>query len=264
MNLVSALLLAAAFQQAAPTPEVRIEPSNPRVEVDQTVDLNAVLVDENGERDSVDETRVRWFVVEGNAVEIDPLGRVVGVEPGRARIAAVTGQAVGFTEVVVPDLPATRIELSLPEEPLLSGTSAPLTVVGTDRLGGVVDDSALTFRSSDPSVAGVDEAGRVFARAPGSARIEASSATADASLDVEVAPAEGLAFDLRPGSSSVRTGDVLRFQVSARPEGSSGSSGEARPLRPAWSVTGAGAAIHEEGTDGVFVAEEAGRYRVTA
>jgi hypothetical protein len=65
---------------------------------------------------------------------------------------------------------------------------------------------------------------------------------------------------LEPGQASVRTGDVVRFQLHARSPG----GGQPDPLYPAWTVDRPGASVEEEGPEGVFVAEEPGSYRVTA
>jgi hypothetical protein len=58
----------------------------------------------------------------------------------------------------------------------------------------------------------------------------------------------------------MRTGDVIRFQVAATSPRGERVTG----ISPEWTMSGSGAQIDTEDGQGVFVAEEPGRYRVTA
>ena len=87
---------------------------------------------------------------------------------------------------------------------------------------------------------------------PGQTSVTVSSGRARTVVAVQVGEPPAGPFEVRPANATVRTGDVIRLQVS---DGS---------VHPAWSVDGSGAQIESEGSEGVFVAEEPGRYRVTA
>lgn len=256
-SVATSLLVAVSVPSAAQAQEVRIEPPEAVVEVDRSGTLEAVVRDADG--DVVEDAPVRWAVVSGDAVDIDQEGTVTGVRPGRARVAAVSGQSAGFAEITVPTLPPAELEASLFREALPSGTSAPIRVRAADRFGEVVPDPELRFESDDPEVAGVDGVGRVFARAPGSTTVRVTAGSASARVPVRVVEGGELEFALTPERSEVRTGDVVRFRLDAR-----SPDGAVSTLRPAWSVDGSGASVAAEGGEGVFVARDPGRYQVTA
>jgi len=258
MKLITTLVLASLVQQAGEPASVRVRPSSLELPVEESRTVRAVALDAEG--NPVDGLTARWYLVEGDAVTVEAGGRVTGVRPGEARIAAVMGRAAGFLTVTVPQLPASEIEARVPGGNLLAGTSAPLSITARTRLGDVLADPSLRYESSRPEVASVDATGRVYGRAPGEATIRITSEVAAASARVRVVGGEGLRFELTPDAPAARTGDVVRFRVEARGGAGTGS----RALRPGWSVSGSGASIEGEGSDGVFVAEEPGRYRVTA
>jgi hypothetical protein len=161
-------------------------------------------------------------------------------------------------EVLPPT--ASRLEATLPAGELVAGTSAPLEMDGWSEDEARIEPTGLRYTSSDPDVARVDPDGRVHGLVAGEADIEIRSGEVSTSLTVRVTPERDLALTLAPASPAVRTGDVIRFELTGTsPTGESGPQ-----LYPAWSVDGPGAAIETEGTEGVFVAEKAGRYRVTA
>jgi len=262
MKIAATLLLAAVLVQQTPQPsEVRVDPSELELAVEEARTLDVQALD--GAGNPIEGLRTRWYVVEGDAVTVTQEGEVRAVQPGRARLAAVVGRAAGFVTVSVPQLPPSEIEARVAGGGVLQGTSAPLEITARTRLGDVLDAPALRFESSDGAVASVDATGRVFARSPGEATIRIRAEEGEAAttaVPVQVVASDGLDFELTPAAPRVRTGDVVRFQVAA----SGAGNGAPEALRPAWTVSGSGASIEEEGTDGVFVAAEPGRYRVTA
>ncbi len=246
----TALALAAALQQA-PVERVAVEPAEVRVEVDGSVRLTARVLGADGV--ALDGVALRWAVFDDAVASVGEDGVVQGLAPGSTRVAAIAGGVVGFAEVTVPQLPASELSASLPGDgAMMPGVSAPVHVVARTRLGDPVRVEGARFQSSDERVARVDATGRVFTRAPGSAVVTVEAHGLRAEVRVEVGEVSA-AFvpEVRPASSQVRTGDVVRF--SAGPG-----------LYPGWSVSGSGAQIEAEGGEGVFVAEAPGRYVVTA
>ncbi len=187
-------------------------------------------------------------------------GEVRARSAGLTRISVVVrGQVVMATVEVLPATP-DRLELSLPGGTLFAGASAPLRVDAFGSDGTAVDPGTLRFASASPDVVRVDPDGRVHGLAPGRAEVEVVTGDVRGTLAVAVAENPGLELSLEVGGTTVRTGDVLRMRLRSRlPSGSEGPE-----LYPAWSVSRAGASIHPEESEGVFVAEEPGQYRVTA
>jgi hypothetical protein len=246
----AAFVLTAAVQQAAPE-RVVIEPAEVTVEVDRTAHLRARAVGADGTTRAGVE--IRWIALDESVVEVDQDGVVRALRPGSTQVAAAAGNVLGFASITVPALPPAELTASLPGSgSLMRGTSAPVRVEAIDRLGEAVEVGGLRFASADESVVGVDAAGRVYARAPGRTTVMVEASGLSARVQVEVGEvAAAFVPEVRPAHSSVRTGDVVR--LSAGPG-----------LHPGWSVTGRGAEITAEEGEGVFVAEEPGRYVVTA
>ena len=185
---------------------------------------------------------------------------MTGIRPGKGQIAAVIGGTIaGFADVTVPQLGASSLDVT-PLAPIVAGTSAPIRVTATTRLGERLDEPDLTYESGSPEVAGVDALGRVYGRSPGIAAITVRSGATVRTSRVTVEQNRGLSFAVQPAGATIRTGDVVRFRVEARSEGR--SSGP--EISPAWTLAGVGAQIDTDGREGVFVAEEPGRYVVYA
>ncbi len=242
------LLLATAL----PGPDrIELDPSSMTIDAGETVSVTATAYDEDGTL--LPDPPVRWIAMNPEVAAVDQAGQVTGVSPGEARIAARAGNVMGFATVIVRALPVAAIDASLPQAALTAGTSAPVLVRATTADGEPIRNPVLTFSSSDESVAAVDAAGRVYARAAGEATIVVAAGQARATVTLTVTAGDPGAVVVTPAEARGRTGDVIRF----RAEGSAA-------LYPEWSVGGSGAQIEADGPEGVFVAEEPGAYRITA
>jgi len=242
---LSALLLAATLVQTPADPVV--VPSEATVPVGSSRVLE--VRDDGGTRAA---NQVVWRSTDREVATVDAEGRVTAVAPGTARIAAVVQGRAVFATVTVPPMPAERLVAWVPLPRLAVGGSAPVRWTAVDRAGGAVAvEGAPTLLSSDPDVVGVDAwTGRLFGRAAGEALVTVAFPDGlETEVAVEVAGAP--TPRLTPETARVRTGDVVRFSAGAA-------------YAPAWSVNGGGAQIEGEDTEGVFVAEEPGRYVVTA
>ena len=242
------LLLATAL----PGPDrIELAPASMTIDAGETVSVTATAYDEDGT--VLPDPPVRWIAMNPEVAAVDQNGQVTGVSPGEARIAARAGNIMGFATVIVRALPVAAIDASLPQTTLVTGTSAPVLVKATAPDGEPVRNPALTFSSSDPSVASVDAAGRVYARAAGQATIDVTAGRARATVTATVTAGDPGTVTVTPTTAHARTGDVIRLRAEA-----------STPLYPEWSVGGSGAQIEADGPEGVFVAEEPGTYRITA
>lgn len=127
-------------------------------------------------------------------------------------------------------------------------------------------DAAITWRSSNESVATVDRFGNVTARRPGSVTITAEAEGVSSSVKYTVAsnPVTSLSIDIV--ENSVRTGDVIHLKATAKRAGGAA----VRDVPITWSYTyvpddtiaapGATGVIDR----GLFTAEVPGRYTLLA
>ena len=259
-SLASSFLLAAVLQavpaQTQPA-QIVISPERAEIEVTETAQLTVTARDGAGR--VLDDLLVRWIASTPELASVDTEGVVTGLNPGMARITAVVGSEPVSVSVVVRGLPATRLRATVGSDEPYASQVIPVRVSASNRLGEPVEGPELTWLSSDPSIAAVDAAGLVFARRAGSATISVSGGNVLTSVELRVKPDPGISYRLEPNESRVRTGDVIRFSATAETD-----AGETVKAFPEWSLSGVGAQLEDEGGEGVFVAEEAGTYRVSA
>ena len=250
MTTTTTLLFLMAGVQAGPD-RIDLEPGQMTLDAGETVTVAATVRAADGT--VLRDAPVRWIAMDPEVAAVDRSGQVTAISPGEARIAARSGNVMSFAAVVVRALPVARLEAMLPRATLLAGTSAPLRVTAAGRDGERVGAPAVTFRSDDGSVAGVDASGRVYARGAGETWVTVDAGSVSARVAVVVREGDVGTVEVEPAEVRARTGDVVRFQARA-----------ATALFPEWSVSGGGAQIEADGAEGVFVAERPGTYRITA
>ncbi len=264
------VLLALLQQQPAPPAKpagppslisrVEVTPPRAEVRVGDTLRLRARALGADGQ--PLPGVRFAYFTG-GDEGGVDSTGLVRAGYQGKVRVTVVAtlpGSKSAITQAEVRVLPqlAARVEVSPAPARLVAGTR--LTLTGTP-YSAQNDRSyeAVTFASSNPRVASVTPDGRLTAVAPGRATITAKGARATAALPVEVLAGPVAKVVLTPGTASVASGDVVRFRADAR-TAAGRSLGD---VGVRWAVEGSGG-VAQIGDDGDFVAEEAGKYTVTA
>jgi len=260
--MVSAVLVLAVLQQAPATiARVQVEPERAELQVGQTLQMTARVLDANGA--PVPNARVVWFG--GGDGAVDSTGLVRGGFRGYVRVVAMafapgSPRVTQEATVRITPAPAVKLQLSATSLKLAVGSRYSLTGTPLSADNDIRYDN-ITFQSSQPSVVAVTPDGRLNAVRAGSAVVTARAGTASASVDIEVVAAIPATVTVEPGVSSVRTGDVVRFTAVVKDRAGRVLEG----LTPRWSVAAlSGAAVAQIGADGAFVAEEQGSYTVTA
>jgi plastocyanin len=265
---MKALILAAAVavipvsaqepaKPAGPVPAtVRVIAPAAEGEVGQTVTFKHEAMDAAGVKMDVPATA--WFATPFDVGAAQPDGKVTFFSPGELTVGVLAGGKVGTTKIKIRPQAVARIDIAAPAGSVVAGGSAQLAAAAFSATGVPRHDAAITWTSEAPAIARVDAAGVVTGVAPGRATIRAASGPASATLPVTIVRNPVTSLAIEPASSSVRTGDVVRFSVTAK--SGSGARVESPAIR--WSVGGGPAATVE--SDGVFVAERPGAYVVTA
>jgi hypothetical protein len=258
-----ALVLAFAVQQPAPSPVARIvtNPAAPLVIAGDSIALRPEALDANGQR--VAGAVVRCFGGSFEGVVPDPQACVLqagsrGIVPVRMTASVPNARpSRPFTvnvQVVAP--PAARIEVSPGVQRLLVGQRLKLDARVFAANGDERDDE-VAWTSSAPAVARVGSDGRIQALTPGRVSITAAAGAARHTLQVTVAPNTIRRLEITGGAAEARTGDVLRFSVTARDVNGRAVSG----VQPLWTLAPGHGIIDP---DGAFVGNLAGDYTITA
>ena len=251
-----------AAPPATPSPiaKVVVTPAQPRVTSQDTLRLTARALDASGQ--PVAGARIR-FLPAGGYFEgrVDSTGLVEAGSTGTLPVSVVafvpgTNPVVERVEVAMVAGPAVRVEVEPAVKKLVVGQRVRLTGHAYSAQDDRRDDR-LTYRSSAPGVVRVSGDGVLTAVAPGRATITAAAGGASEAMTVSVVANTIASLELTPSRGEGRTGDVIRFTLTARDRAGAKVSG----LTPHWSFSPGQGMIDR---DGSFVGYEAGAYTVTA
>ena len=275
--------------QAAPA-SIEVSPTELELRVGDSVQLRATVRDADGNELDVPVVFLPlygqfWNLEQStwgfNLFDVSVDGVVTASKPGRyavlVRAAARNDpeRAAGgdFLQVEVPLTilqPAiSTVDFVSPPGRFFEGMTVRLDTRLTDAAGAVRNDVDVTFASSDPEVAMVDDFGDVRLLSTGTAELVARAENASASLRVRVEPnpVARLELDDPVGAARIRTGDVVRFTARALDE-SGNPIDDVRVMysffarTDAFAVGGPSSGLVAQ--DGRFVADLPGRYTVVA
>ena len=265
-----------AFAAAAParaqdapqnTPEpavtsVEVSPANATAEVGESLQFKAVAKDAAGK--ALDIKPTVWFAAPFDVAGSDQTGKVLLHQPGQVTVGVVIGKKVGYAHVTVAKPAVASVQIGPIGDALAVGGIVTLRATPVSAGGMTRPDVNVSWKSLSPAIAKVDSAGVVTGLAAGTARIQAAadSATGEITVRVVADPVRRLAIN--PGTTTVRTGDVVRFAAVARDAAGKPVTG----IVTHWSVggtpTSASFPSAQVFDDGGFVADTPGKYVVTA
>ena len=253
---------------SATAQSLELEPTRPTLQVGQSQQLKAYYV-ADGKR--MRDTTV-LFYARGDGVSTSRTGQVTAEAPGTHEIIALrpateTQDRISKRISVTVSQPAVaEIVFDAPPVPVYAGTRVPLSVKARTATNREREDVTVQVESSAPEVATVDRLHRMTTKAPGRVVLTARAAGQTATTTLEVVANPVASLDLSGGADSARTGDVLDFDATARTE--AGTAVGDAPIRYAVRTDHteeiAPGATAEIGSDGRFVAEDAGQYTVVA
>ena len=208
--------------QAAPA-RIQLDQERLELRVGESAQIQATVLDASG--DPVDAPLM--FFARGARGRLD-IGRTTGA------VQAVYGGEFPVTIMVATDRtiraeltiaveypPVDRVEVSPGEGgAFYVGASVRHLATVFDEADDVRDQLAVTWSSSDASVATVDRFGVFTARAPGSVTLTASAEGTSGSVRYEVRPNPVTAMGITGSQDVGRTGDVIRFTASPMAGGS--------------------------------------------
>ena len=152
--------------------------------IGETVQLTATVQDQNGQ--TIAGANVTWRSSETGVARVNANGLVTAVNNGTARITARSGSTEQGITVTVMQTPVSMV--IEPDEATLTAIGETIQLVASvlDLNKRSIEGAAVTWQSSDASVATVSADGLVTAVNNGDATITATSGDLTASIDVTV------------------------------------------------------------------------------
>ena len=161
---------AAATVVKSTVSSIVLSPTSVTLNVGEKETFRATVRDANGRTLS---RTVAWTSSDTSIATITSSGQVTTRRPGFSVISASTSGKTSSATLTVRSLPATSVSVKLASTSQAVGLTQVARVVALDQYGKPVVSRAVPWNSSIPSVATVDSAGRIVARAAGKTRISA-------------------------------------------------------------------------------------------
>ncbi len=186
---------------------VTVEPALASVDVNETVQLGAVLLDADG--NPLNRT-VAWATSDPAIATVSASGVVTGVAPGTAVMTA-TIEDKSATATITVLVPVASVTIDAAPTMLDIGESAQLTATALDANGNGLN-RPITWTSSHPSVASVDATGYMRGLNEGTTTITASARGKSGTLTVEVlTPVASVTLD--PPSGALAPDGTLQLDA---------------------------------------------------
>lgn len=253
-------LLSLAAVQPPKAAKLEITPANPVVVAEDTLRLTARVLDANGQ--PVSGANIR-FIAAGGRFEgaVEPTGLVRSGSTGTLPVTVVAqlpGQPTLTERIEVRMVPGPAASITLDAAPtrLVSGQRMVLVPTVKSAAGDVRGDR-VRWTSSNAAVVGVNDDGLVEAKGVGRAVLTGVVDRAKVTHAVQVVAGRLGAMTITPSAKDARTGDVIRFSVTAKDAAGRAITG----LTPSWSFSPGQGVIDK---DGAFTGYEGGTYVVTA
>lgn len=260
--MLSFLLTAALLQPQPPARGAKLEisPAEPVVVAEDTLRLKARVLDANGQ--PVPGAAIR-FIAAGGRFEgsVDPDGLVRSGSTGTLPVtivAQMAGQPTITQRIEVRMVPGPAASITLDAAPTRVVAGQRVVLVPTVKsASGDTRLDRVQWTSSNPAVVAVNADGLLEAKSMGRATITGRVDRATVTHAVQVVATRVGSLSITPSSKEARTGDVIRFAVTAKDAAGKAITG----VTPSYSFSPGQGIIDK---DGAFTGYEGGTYVVTA
>ena len=209
---------------------VEVVPAEAAVEFGSTRAFDVVVRATDGT--TIPDREATWSTQASSVATVDADGTVTGVGIGATTISANVDGVVGEATVAIVAPTLTGLSVQPSAVALQVGQQRQLTAVGRKDDGTDVPGLPVAWRSLDPDVATVDEAGLVTAVGKGEARIEAGFGRFVGAATVTVSPIPAAGIDVQPDAPAILVNDTLRLTATVR-----AADGTVLDRTPNWSST---------------------------
>src|SRR5205807_309673 len=193
---------------------VDLTPATATVQAGQTVQLTATPKDSNG--NALSGRTVTWTSSNTSVATVSTSGLVSGVTPGSATITATSEGKSGTASITVTDVPVASVAVSPPTATVQHGQTVQLTATARELNGTALSGRAVTWSSSNTSVATVSISGLVSGVTPGSATITATSEGKSGTASVTVTEVPVATVAVSPPTASIQQGQTVQLTATLK------------------------------------------------
>lgn len=195
----------------APVASVSITPSPLSMSVGQSTGLTALVRDDAG--NLLSGRTVAWSSSNTAVATISPSGVVTAVAAGTTTITATSEGKSGSATVTVTNFAVATVNVQPQSNTIIQGSSVQLSATLTDVNGAPATNRAVSWSSSNNSIATVNSSGLVSGVAVGSVTITATSEGKTGSATVTVQPKPVATVTVTPATVSLNPGQTAPLNV---------------------------------------------------
>jgi uncharacterized protein YjdB len=163
---------------------VAVSPPSSSLPVGDSVRLTATPKDPTGT--PITGRYIGWSSSDPLVANVSSTGLVTGMAEGTATISATVDTVTGTATVVVTPIPVASVEVVPPSDSVAPGSTVQLTATTRDAKGNALGGRAISWSTSDATIATVDQNGLVSGVSPGLATITATSESKSGSAAIKV------------------------------------------------------------------------------
>jgi hypothetical protein len=264
--VLAILFLASSITIAQEKLSIKVELSSSKMKVNQTLQLKAKVIDENGKE--VKGQELAYYSRSSRIVEIDDKGMMTAHAPGKVSLIIIspseTSRLRQNVDIEVEFPPIAKVEVEEVPTEIYLGTTLPLKIKIIDEMGMERKDLKASISSSNEGIITADPFYNLKSMKIGKAVVTVESQGIEGKININVVDNPVAKVVLSSPINEARTGDVFHFEAKAYDK--KGKVVSDAPITFSFQGQAADVSSSASGLikqDGRFVADEAGLYNVS-
>src|SRR5207253_369819 len=193
---------------------VDVTPATATVQAGQTVQLSATPKDVN--RAALSGRAGSCSSSNTSVVTVSNVGVVSAVTLGSATITATSEGKSGTSSITVTNIPVVSVDVTPATATVQAGQTVQLTATPKDANGTALSGRAVSWSSSNTSVATVSSSGLVAGGTPGSATITATSEGKSGTSSITVTNIPVATVSVSPPTATIQQGQTVQLTATLK------------------------------------------------
>jgi uncharacterized protein YjdB len=217
---------AVALARVLPNPpaSITVTPANSGLYPGETVQLSARVRDMRGRE--MRQARIWWTSSNTNVASVSATGLVTAKSKGSVAITAHTETVKASASVNVFAVPAASVVVTAPSNTVTRGGTLQAVATARDSDGAILTGRAVSWSSSNPSVAQVSATGLITGLTVGSTTIRAVIDSKIGALAISVVSGAPTTLAIIPASATISLGASAGLTAEVRDQGGNVLSGQ--------------------------------------